>query len=140
MNGAQTGGWMGEEVTGRSWWHRTETEKMIDALILLEPIFFHFVETGLGCLCLRGITSDFNGLGAQDTAGVDVPMDTSSPCTSPAQGQPPFCSRAQAQRGALLPAALNVKADDEAGRSRGGPQLCSCCQGRGAWKTAITKR
>lgn len=50
---------MGEEGTGRSWWHRTETEKMIDALILLEPIFFHFVETGLGCLCLRGITSDF---------------------------------------------------------------------------------
>lgn len=36
-------------------------EKTSPALILLEPIFFHSVETGPGCLCLRGTASDFKG-------------------------------------------------------------------------------
>lgn len=80
---------MGEEGTGRSWWHWTETEKMIDALILLEPIFFHFVETGLGCLCLRGITSDFNGLGAQYTAGSICPQTRAPPARAPPRASPP---------------------------------------------------
>lgn len=93
------------------------TERNIDGLISWEPIFSHFVETGLGCLCLCGITSAFDGLVFTMLPWADMPMENEQVGTGHrhlrtmrlprGEGHPPHWPP---QPGALL-LALNMKED-----------------------------
>lgn len=100
MKGEQTGGWMGAwgEGTVQLVAQDRNTEKMIHGLILLEPIFFHFVETGLGGLCLRRSCQTLMALMLRRLPRVDVPMDMSPSCTSHTQGQLPLLKLGPAHR------------------------------------------
>ena len=98
--GERTGGWMGAggEGTVQLVVQDRNTEKMIHGLILLEPVFFHFVETGLGGLCLRRSRQTLMASVLRRLLRVDVPTDTSPSCTSHTEGRPPLVKLGPALR------------------------------------------
>ena len=98
--GERTGGWMGAggEGTAQLVVQDRNMEKMIHGLILLEPIFFHFVETGLGGLCLCRSPQTLMASVLRRLLRVNVPMDTSPSCTSHTQGRPPLLKLGPAHR------------------------------------------
>lgn len=92
MKEERTGGWMGAggEGTAQLVAQDRNTEKMIHGLILLEPIFSHFVETGLGGLCLHRSRQTLMASVLRRLPRVDVPVDMSPSRTSHTQGRLPL--------------------------------------------------
>ena len=71
---------------------------VVARLLQLPCFFFHFVETGLGGLCLRRSCQTLMALMLRRLPRVDVPMDMSPSCTSHTQGQLPLLKLGPAHR------------------------------------------